>query len=149
VTEKVEKQVTELLLLSQSLYRRKSTAQVVPYRHVNDGYLETFCHKNAADYASKNSGWKVVHGWLIFDYEADTQGLLKFVQFNPHSIVENQGGERLDVTPSQASRRYPFLDHVGTPLDFARIVEGNWISVIEYDPRNDFCRAISPQKSPD
>ncbi len=134
--------MSELLLLSQSLYQRKSTAQVVAYRHVADGYLENFCHENAADYASKNSGWKVVYGWLIFDFEADTQGLLTVVRFNPHSIVENQGGERVDVTPSRASRRYPFLDHVGTPSDFARIVESNRISVIEYDPRNDICRVI-------
>jgi hypothetical protein len=144
VIEKTETKMSELLLLSQSLYRRKSAAQVVDYRHVDDSYLENFCHKNAADYAAKNPGWKVVHGWLIFDFEADTHGLLTLVQFNPHSILENQDGERLDVTPSRASRRYPFLDHVGTPLDFARIVDGNSICVIEYDPRNGICRVISP-----
>lgn len=135
----------QFLLLAQSLYQRKSTARVVAYRHVDDGYRENFCHANAADYAAKNPGWKVVHGWLIFDFEADTSGLLTIVRFNPHSIVENRDGERMDVTPSRASRRYPFLDHVGTPSDFARIVQDNWISVIEYDPRNDTCHAISPE----
>jgi hypothetical protein len=84
-----------------------------------------------------NSGCRPVHGWLVFDYEGTSRGLIPLVQFNPHTIVETDDGEGYDVTPSRASRRYPFLDHDGSREDFIRIVEGKSLVVFGYNPLMD------------
>ena len=74
---------------------------------------------------------------LVFDYEKDTLGLVRLVNFNPHSISEADDGERYDVTPSRASQRYLFLNHEGKPDDFVRIVQGNSLSVLSYNTQSD------------
>jgi hypothetical protein len=74
---------------------------------------------------------------MVFDHERTSGGLVSLVQFNPHTITETDGGERFDVTPSQASTRYPFLIHEGPREHFIQVVEGNSLSVITYDPALD------------
>jgi hypothetical protein len=63
--------------------------------------------------------------------------LISMVQFNPHSIIQADNGERYDVTSSPASTRYPFLDHEGDRDDFIRIVESYSLSIITYNPSSD------------
>jgi hypothetical protein len=73
-----------------------------------------------------------VHGWLVFDFTLISP-IQPFFRFNPHSVVEGKDGCRVDVTPSRASRRYPFLEHEGLPDDIIRIVQGNAMIHIDYD----------------
>lgn len=125
--------MSDLLQLARRLYERRGTATVVPYKMLDAGHVERDCHQNAGTWVRENPDWKVIHGWLVFDFERDSGGLLRIVRFNPHSVIEHHDGTRLDPTPSQASMRYPFLEHEGTPEDFTRIVQGDAISILEYD----------------
>ena len=126
-----------LLLIARRLYERRYSGLIIPYKMVNPAHLEGECHQNAGLWARYNPGCKAVHGWMVFDHERTSGGLVSIVQFNPHTIIETDGGERFDVTPSQASRRYPFLDHEGPREHFIQLVEGNSLSVISYDPAAD------------
>jgi hypothetical protein len=129
--------MSDLLLLARRLYRRRNSGNVVRYKMVDPRHTERDCHQNAGTWARVNPGNKAVHGWLVFDYESETAGPMPMVQFNPHTIIETEDGERYDVTPSRASRRYPFLDHDGSREDFVRIVEDNSLLVISYNPLTD------------
>jgi hypothetical protein len=79
----------EMLALARKLYTRRATGTVVPYKQLDSNHTEGQCHQNAGIWASDNAGWKVVHGWLVFDFERDTLGLVPLVWFNPHSVVED------------------------------------------------------------
>jgi hypothetical protein len=127
----------ELLTLARRLYARRQTAAVVPYKMLDPGHLEGECHQNSERWARDNSGWKAIDGWLVFDYTSLEPLSLPLVQFNPHSVVEDENGTRVDVTPSRASQRYPFLEHEGPRDDFIRIVENISLIRIDYDVMND------------
>jgi hypothetical protein len=129
--------LTELLTIARRLYERRHSGIVVPYKMVDSRHTEGDCHQNAGWWARDNAGCEVIHGWLVFDHEKASGGLISMVQFNPHSIIQTENGERYDVTPSRASTRYPFLDHEGAHDDFVRIVESNSLSVITYNPSSD------------
>jgi hypothetical protein len=132
--------VEELLMLARRLYARRQTGIVVPYTMVDSRHREFDCHQNAGTWARDKSGCKVVHGWMVFDHEKTSLGLVSLVNFNPHSIIETDDGERYDVTPSQASQRYPFLDHEGDADNFVRIVQDNSLSILSYNPMQDACQ---------
>lgn len=123
----------ELLMLARRLYARRQSGAVVPYKMVDSRHREFDCHQNAGTWARDNPGCEVVQGWLVFDHEKASRGLVPLVNFNPHTIIEAADRERYDVTPSRASQRYPFLDHEGDPDDFVRIVQGNSLSMLSYN----------------
>jgi hypothetical protein len=137
VTDVEPNEPSELLMLARRLYARRATSIVVPYTILDPQHVEGQCHQNAGIWARDNPGWKVVHGWLVFDYERTSRGLWPLVQFNPHSVVEDSNGVRIDPTPSRASQRYPFLDHEGTTKDFIRIVQGISLVCINYNTLDD------------
>jgi hypothetical protein len=136
--------VDELLTLARRLYARRQAGIVAPYKMVDASHREFDCHGNAGTWARDNPGCKVVHGWMVFDYERTSRGLVPLVNFNPHSIIETDGGERYDVTPSRASQRYPFLDHEGDAESFVRIVTDNILAILSYNPAADAYQVHQP-----
>jgi hypothetical protein len=129
--------LSELLILARKLYACRHTGVVVPYKMVDSSHREFGCHQNAGMWARDNPGCKVVHGWLVFDHEKTSRGLVPLVNFNPHSIIEGDDGDRYDVTPSHASQRYQFLDHEGDADDFIRIVQDNSLAILSYNTLTD------------
>jgi len=119
--------MSELLLIARRLYERRYSGQIIPYKMVNPAHSEGECHQNAGLWAR---GCKAIHGWMVFDHERTSSGLVSLVQFNPHTIIETDSGDRFDITPSQASRRYPFLDHEGPREHFIQVVKGNSLSSV-------------------
>jgi hypothetical protein len=125
------KRPSELLVLARQLYARRTTGIVVPFKRLDPDHLgRRNCHNNADYWVMNHPGWKSVCGWLVFDHET-------IAQFNPHSVVENADGVRVDPTPSRGLRRYPFLQHEELEEDFIRIVKENWLHSIRYDVVND------------
>jgi hypothetical protein len=122
-----------MLQLARRLYQRRASGIVLPYRMLDPDHSEGQCHQNAGKWARDNPGWKLIHGWLVFDYEKTSRGIIPQVSFNPHSVVEDEGGARIDPTPSRASQRYPFLEHEGAPADFIEIVQGHSLIRIDYN----------------
>lgn len=67
------------------------------------------CHQNAAAYAERHPGCRVVGGWLV------SGGV-----FDAHSVVELLDGCLADPTP--LTIRPPFMRHPGLDTEFALIL---------------------------
>ena len=97
---------SELLVLARRLYARRTSGTTVPYKMLDPNHIAGDCHNNADLWARDNPGWKSVRGWLVL---SDRKNV---VQFNPHSVVEDSDGARVDPTPeARATQRLPFLPH--------------------------------------
>jgi hypothetical protein len=55
---------------------------------------------------------------MVFDYYTTSQGRAPIVKFVAHSVLELDDGSLIDITPSAASQRYPFLRHHGSDEEF-------------------------------
>lgn len=120
--------------LARRLYERRGKAIVVPYveRSIENWKPEPqWCHWNVDLWVAGEAGSKAVRGWLLFDYVASSGGLLRFVVFQAHSVVE-ENGTLVDITPSAASRRYPFIRHPGSEDDFQELVADVGAARIEF-----------------
>jgi hypothetical protein len=116
---------SDLNELKKSLHARRHEAVVVHYepKTINSGPpTEHECHSNTDRWVRENADHKVVRGWLIFDLNQTSKGLVPFCRFTAHSVVETPDGRLFDLTPSKASRRYPFLRHEGPDGEFEKIV---------------------------
>ncbi|CAN7597397.1 hypothetical protein LJR131_004482 [Polaromonas sp. LjRoot131] len=83
-------------------------AVVVPCRQVNVGDWapeENKCHHNVATWIERNPHHGHVLGWLVIAAPNSD-----FVRFVAHSVVEDEMGNRFDITPLHAIEPRPFLD---------------------------------------
>lgn len=107
--------------LARTLYERRSQAVDVPFVEKEvDGWKPraTECHRNADLYSLAIGGCRSVRGWMVFDYNTASRGLAPIVKFVAHSVLEFEDGTLIDITPSAASQRYPFLRHHGSDEEF-------------------------------
>ncbi len=117
--------------LAADLYQRRKEGIVVPLVE-NDGPFQPEhhqCHKNADLWVLNNPGHRAVRGWLVFDFNYTSCGLIPFVQLQAHWVVESPDGTLLDITPSLASQRYPFVRHPGSEEGFVDLVEGQIVTL--------------------
>jgi len=119
----------DLKALVTSLYARRQEAVVVPYepRTMTSGPpTEHECHNNVDRWVLEQPDHKSVRGWLVFEWTENEMGRLMFslplCRFTAHSVVETPDGRLFDLTPSRASRRYPFLRHHEPDGEFEAIV---------------------------
>lgn len=70
----------------------------------------------------RKSQSQTVYGWLVFDFDRDSWGMLPVCRFSAHTVIEDPAGRLFDITPSKASQRYPFLRHEGSDEEFEAIV---------------------------
>lgn len=119
------KSEAELQALAVSLYARRGEAVVVPFseRSIDDWKpSEGQCHRNV-DWWVLNTKSTAIRGWLFFDFHNTSLGLIPFVRFTAHSLVQDEDGTLRDITPSKASQRYPFIRHDEGDGDFISLVE--------------------------
>jgi hypothetical protein len=113
-------------LTVQCLYERRHQAATIPFEA---GTMESGppteheCHNNTDRWVREHQDHKSVRGWLVIDYNEATQGLFNNCKFIAHSVVEAPDGRLFDLTPSQASQRYPFLRHDGPEKEFVAFVQ--------------------------
>jgi hypothetical protein len=108
--------------LCLSLLQRLNEATVINHRTVRIGDWtpeRRHCHENVTIWIESNPQQKPIRGFLCFTFD----GLLGFVQFQPHTVVEVEDGTLIDITPNDASQEYPFLRHTGTADEFEVIAE--------------------------
>jgi hypothetical protein len=126
----------DLKELARKLYERRAEAVVVPYedREGSDWKpSERDCHNNVDRWVLENPDTRSVRGWIVFDFEKTSRGLMPMVRFTPHSVVEEADGRLVDITPSKASQRYPFLPHADSDGSFEEIVTANQLENLDYD----------------
>ena len=98
----------KLAKYAQSLFARRHEGVLVKQQTI---HLEQWqptqnhCHANAMILETYGEGFSALHGWLYLDFE----GHADFVRFVAHSVVMNNQGELLDITPAAGVAHYPFI----------------------------------------
>ena len=108
----------QIVALAADLFERRSSGVIVPGCKVSIGNwrpAEHECHDNAEIWAAHSPGDRRVRGFLLFDYLYQ----LPTVQFAAHSVIRQPNGALIDITPTNASQRYPFIEHTGSLELFA------------------------------
>lgn len=76
------------------------------------------CHHNVTEWCALEPTYKVVRGWLYFDLTG-----CSVARFVAHSVVRAEDGNLYDITPSNASQDYPFLEGNLSEGEFTKLVE--------------------------
>ena len=72
-------------------------------------------------------GGFAVRGWLYVE-----RGARGFPAFLPHSVVETSEGKLIDITPTRAVLRYPFIRDESRPGEYARLVDRHKLEFLDY-----------------
>jgi hypothetical protein len=105
-----------------ALAARVSSAQMLKRGEIDGGDWQpkpNECHENATTWSELKEGFTPVRGWLYFG-EA---GLLV-----AHSVVRAPDGDLYDLTPSEASKDYPFLESALSEEDYGDLIVTRGIS---------------------
>lgn len=94
----------------KSLYERREEGLYVarqPIRLDDWQPSPNHCHANTLILESYGRGLSAVHGWLYMDFE----GSRDYVRFIAHSVIRDQSGNLIDVTPAAtvSAPLYPFI----------------------------------------
>ena len=109
---------------ARRLYVRRTEAVFSRRARVSFGRwipIEHECHANVAQWCAFQPNHRPVRGWLYFDYD----NLLPYVHFNAHSVIQNEAGELVDITPTLASRDYPFLVDTESVHEYESLLEAS------------------------
>lgn len=96
--------------LAATLFAHSGNAQVVGFDPRNSKSFTALpheCHGNVDRWAAAHPESEVVRGWLVYAY---TLSAFPMVRFQAHSVLEEKG-QLVDITPSDAGRRPPFIRH--------------------------------------
>lgn len=112
----------KLAKYAQALYARKHECQLVPKQiiHLDEWQpVQNQCHSNVLILETYGKGYSAVHGWLYIDYD----GKADFVRFVAHSVLINQQGKLIDVTPAfTGSEHYPFISANVSNIEYEAIL---------------------------
>jgi hypothetical protein len=106
---------------AKTLYLKVGAAVMLKRATIEGGDWEpqpNMCHHNVTIWCDHKPDYKVVRGWLYFDLPG-----LNYVKFVAHSAVRTPGGELFDITPSNASQDYPFIESGLNEEEYAELVE--------------------------
>jgi hypothetical protein len=81
--------------------------------------------------------FSAVRGWLVFDMDTGSVGLVSVVRFAAHSVVRTQEEQLVDITPSPGAGRYPFIIHPGPREEFHNLVEHSSLDYIDCPPADE------------
>ena len=116
--------------LAHELYRRRGDGVIVPLAQVKlQGWRpkEQACHANVDTWVLSTDASLAVRGWLFIE-----RGARGFPTFVPHSVVETAEGNLIDVTPTRAVLRYPFIRDLGRPGEFGWLIARHKLEFLDY-----------------
>jgi len=90
-------QAKNLRNLTASLYRRRGEGVILRRADARIGEWKpqvNYCAQNVDAWVRYNPHHKRVDGFVFFDY-----GVLSFVRFQPHCVLEVEDGALVDITP--------------------------------------------------
>jgi len=121
----------ELQRLARRLYRRRREGVIVPFVAVS---LEDWkpqeqdCHANVNHWVLANDcRCSAVRGWTYIAHSL--RGCPSFVA---HSVVETEDGNLIDITPTQARRRFPFIRDKGRRGEYFERLEKHGLIYLDY-----------------
>lgn len=106
---------------ARRLYERRHLAGMVPHEdRSNDQFHPEAgaCHTNVDQWCRLNPTHKPVRGWLVFDHSAVGRFL-----FVAHSVVEDEKGNRFDVTPQRPIGQYGFLQDEAFDEEYMLLIQ--------------------------
>lgn len=115
------------------LYARIGEAKILGRAEIVGGDWQpepNKCHHNVSIWCSHNDNFSPVRGWLYFDLPG-----LPSVMFMAHSAVLTPEGELSDITPSNASRDYPFLSSNLSEEEYEKLTESIPEGTLSYVPK--------------
>jgi hypothetical protein len=108
--------------LAARLFERRREGIILRWADVSIGDWRpqrNECHANVTTWCHYQSAHQPIRGWLYFDLE----NLMPYVLFKPHSAVATEDGTLVDITPSVASRQYPFIVAEESEEEYRALVE--------------------------
>ncbi len=102
--------------LAERLFRRRHETVPLKPGRVRDSNWQPEprqCHLNVEIWCDRQPKYTVVRGWLVADYS--DEGVYNFM---PHSVIEDNKGNLIDITPTPMPCPYPFLRHTEEDGDF-------------------------------
>ena len=108
---------------AKSLLALVGTAAILKRASIEGGEWQpqaNMCHDNVTMWCDISPSYKPVRGWLYFDLQD-----MPFVKFIAHSVVRTPAGELRDITPSNASQEYPFIESGLSNEEYEELVEAN------------------------
>ena len=118
---------------ARRLYERRYNAVIVdrvPATIQNWSPSKNDCHINVTTWCANHQSHKPVRGWMYFDF----LGLMRYVYFNAHSVIENEHGELADITPLEASQPYPFIRAEEDDAAYRRLIRTHNLIRLTYYP---------------
>lgn len=119
---------------AKELYTRSRKAVMLKRAVIEGGDWQpeaNMCHHNVTEWCQYKPNYKPVRGWLYFDLPGRN-----YVKFVAHSAVLTPESELYDITPSNASQDYPFVESGLSEKVYAEIVETNGYGEIHYTENN-------------
>jgi hypothetical protein len=115
---------------AKKLYSKASSAVMLKRAIINGGEWQpqpNMCHNNVTIWCQHKTDFQPVRGWLYFDLPG-----CDYVKFVAHSAVRNPKGELYDITPSNASTDYLFINSELTEEEYAELVEARGFGEINH-----------------
>lgn len=110
-------------IYAKELYSRVGSATLLNRATIAGGDWEpqaNMCHHNVTICCELKPEYTPVRGWLYFELPGAS-----FVKFVAHSAVRTPDGELYDITPSNASQDYPFVDGGLSEDQYSELVDKN------------------------
>jgi hypothetical protein len=122
----------DLNALTRALYSRGYTLIVVPLekRTISSGPRRSTSATSITTAGAPKIPAISVYGWLVFDFDTTSEGMLPVCRFTAHAVLEDPTGRLFDITPSRSSQRYPLLWHEGSEEEFAVIIAAGYTTSI-------------------
>jgi hypothetical protein len=120
--------------LQARLMHARATERFVPLVETSEpSWTPAFnaCHSNVDWWVQRHAGFRAVRGWLVFDFSRASTELIEVVRFVAHSVLQGPDETLIDITPTLAKRRYPFIVHPGGSNEYAQIVQGQGIAYVD------------------
>ena len=119
---------------AKALCSRVGDAEMLKRAVIENGDWEpqfNLCHHNVSLWCELNTEYYPVRGWLYFDLPG-----INYVKFVAHSAVKAPDGALYDITPTNASQDYPFIESKLSEEEYAELVETRGYGEINYSEKN-------------
>ena len=117
--------------IGRRLYARREEGVITNFAKVKIGDwrpTEHECHRNVTTWCEHQTDHKPVRGWLLFDFD----NFLPFVRFTAHSVIEDENGDLVDITPTRGSQPYPFICAEEDEEAFASLIEEHGLTNFDF-----------------
>jgi hypothetical protein len=123
---------SDIQAYGRRLFERRESGIFVPPANAGWGEwrpAQHSCHENVSTICAGDSRLQPIRGWLFFDFHY----FFDYVRFTAHSVIRNEQGVLYDITPTQASRPYPFIQAEEGTDEFCAFINASNVLHLDYE----------------